>query len=455
MFRPRNRRSAIALLLLVLGGLWVDIDLGLWRKRDRVIEWDVHSYYAYLPAVFLYDDIRLEQSDVLKEGDFFLFWPSVAPNGNRVIKTTMGVSLLYAPFFVAGDLTARITGAPRNGWSPPYKVWLLLGGLVYFAAGLWLVVLLLRRAGYTDAVACATILLVGGGTNLFCYATQSGTASHVYSFFLVACVLLVFQRCHLRLTGGGAIALGLLMGLITLVRPVNALIVLPFVFYGISSWQGLRQRVLQLWGARVQLLVAMLLAALVWLPQLLYWRTITDSWFFNPYLEEGFFFGNPHILDGLFSFRKGWLLYTPIMAFAILGLLVYDQALRPWRVGTVVLLAVFIHVTFSWWCWWYGGAFGQRPFIDIYALLALPLAATVQWVLTRRQWWPKVLAACLAGGFIWLNIFQTYQFEQGSLHYDGMSRALYRAQFGRMEKVPEFYDLVDVPDYERARATGR
>ena len=45
------------IFLLLIFGVQVDMDLGLWRDRDRVIEWDVHSYYAYLPALFIYDDI--------------------------------------------------------------------------------------------------------------------------------------------------------------------------------------------------------------------------------------------------------------------------------------------------------------------------------------------------------------------------------------------------------------
>ena len=68
----------LVIALVVAGCAWVDLDLKLWQLRDRVIEWDAHSYYAYLPAQLIYDDIRLIKSDYRFDEDYFLFWPSTA-----------------------------------------------------------------------------------------------------------------------------------------------------------------------------------------------------------------------------------------------------------------------------------------------------------------------------------------------------------------------------------------
>ena len=67
-----------------------------WRKQDKVIAMDIVSYYAYLPATFIFHDIKLEKRETFDKG---LFWPEPLPDGNKVIKTTMGLSILYSPFF--------------------------------------------------------------------------------------------------------------------------------------------------------------------------------------------------------------------------------------------------------------------------------------------------------------------------------------------------------------------
>jgi hypothetical protein len=105
----------------------------------------------------------------------------------------------------------------------------------------------------------------------------------------------------------------------------------------------------------------------------MYWKYITGELFFNSYVGEQFYFNNSHVLKGLFGFRKGWLIYTPIMLFSILGIYFLRNQLKHFFASISITLFIYIFVIFSWWCWWYGGSFGQRAMIDIYPLLAIPL----------------------------------------------------------------------------------
>src|SRR6185436_10253555 len=114
------------------------------------------------------------------------------------------------------------------------------------------------------------------------------------------------------------------------------------------------------------------LGILIFLPQLFYWKHQTGSWFFNSYLNEHFYFNNPHVFYGLFSFRKGWLVYTPIMFFALAGLYTLFKTMKEFFYPVLILFLLYIYVAFSWWCWWYGGSYGQRALIDIYPFLAVP-----------------------------------------------------------------------------------
>lgn len=93
----------------------------MWQKKE-LLYWDVVSYYAYLPATFIYKDLSLKFIDNYTGEHEFVFWPSTSPNGNYVIKTSMGLSYLYAPWFFIGHLIAMNTNYDAGGFSEPYKI---------------------------------------------------------------------------------------------------------------------------------------------------------------------------------------------------------------------------------------------------------------------------------------------------------------------------------------------
>lgn len=447
----KARASLAAIIAVVMAAGITVLDLKNWRERDRVIEHDVHSYYAYLPAFFIYDDITLEAGDYNPEEKYYYFWPNYTPEGRKVIKMSMGLSVLYAPFFFAAHAYATLSDVyPASGFSEPYKVMLLVSALCYLLLGLLAVRRILRAVGFSEGVTAFTVLLIGAGTNLFAYASQSAPNVHVYNFFLFAAFLLLTRDWYRSPGLRRSAAVGLLFGLIALVRPSNAVIALFFVLYGTGSLRDIAARIRFFAGRPHLLIMIAACAAAVWVPQLFYWKAATGSWLYYSYNEEGFYFTDPKIVEGLFSFRKGWLVYTPMMVFALIGFFVMRGAARAWRLPVAVFAAVNIYVVFSWWCWWYGGTFGQRVMIESYALLAVPFASFLAF-LSGKSAGVKWAFGAVAGFFIWLNIFQTYQFENLSLHHDGMNRTLWLKQFGRMEKVPDFDSLVDWPDYEGAK----
>jgi hypothetical protein len=47
-------------------------------------------------------------------------------------------------------------------------------------------------------------------------------------------------------------------------------------------------------------------------------------------MESGkFYFLDPEIISGLFSYRKGWLIYTPVMAFGLVGMFFTRKSATP------------------------------------------------------------------------------------------------------------------------------
>ncbi|MBK9401994.1 MAG: hypothetical protein IPN36_14455 [Bacteroidetes bacterium] len=435
-------KSLLAIVLVVLVALLIDLDFKNWRKTERVIEHDIHSYYGYLPALFIYDDLKVEKSDYKYDDNGYWFWMVATPDNKSVFRMTCGLAILYSPFFLVAHAVADWFDYPKTGFSEPYKFFLLLSSLFYLFVGLYFVRKILNHLNFSESQIAITLLLLGLGTNLLCYSSQSGTMSHVYSFCLIA----IFAYSSIKWYSGKKMVYlwiaALFIGLISLVRLTNIIVFLFFILYGVKSINEIRDRKVS-W---IHLGILFLGVIVVWIPQLIYWKTVTGSYLVFSYGDEGkFYFFDPMIYRGLVSFRKGWLIYTPIMTFAIIGIFMMKSQLIEARQAVVIFLLLNIYIVFSWWCWWYGGSFGQRALIDSYAILAIPLASFVQKVWESRIW-VRSLVVVLSLFFIWLNIFQTYQYEFESLHYEGMSQKLYFKQFGKLDKIEDFDKFLSLPN---------
>jgi len=446
----RLQLSTIAIGIVAFACLLIDFSLKNWEKEDRVIEWDVHSYYEYLPAYFIYDDITFEKSDYHIVGNKYLFWPVFTDDGRKVIKMTMGTAYFYAPFFFVAHAYASLTNYPEDGFSEPYKVFLLLSTVFFLIIGLGFLKKILLYYHFSDKIIAVTILLLGLGTNMLCYASQSAPMSHVYSFCLFAAFIFFTIKWYQRQSLTNTIVLGFLFGWIALIRPTNCIIILFFVFYTVSTLAELKQRILFFKENWQKAIPFGIFAFLALLPQLIYWKAATGNFLSYSYGDEGFFFSHPRILEGLFSWRKGWLVYTPMMVFALIGLFFLRNELKKLRLPIIVFMVLNIYIILSWWCWWYGGTLGQRSFIESYAMLAVPFASFIKF-LSERKWYLNVLFYFIVAFFIWLNIFQAYQFEFHALHYDGMSKKLYFEQFGKMDSIPDSNPHIRWPNYTAAK----
>ncbi|MHC1732386.1 MAG: glycosyltransferase family 2 protein [Bacteroidales bacterium] len=457
----KNWISAVTMTLLVVYMTVTMFSEKHWKEEQRVIEWDVISYYAYLPATFIYRDLSLSFADNYEGPHKFVVWPDRGPTGRYVIKTSMGLSLLWTPFFLAGHAVAHLSGNDTGGYSPPYKFFLLLSALFFLTVGL----IFLRKillAGATDKIAALVIAAFVIGTNLFWYTLYQGTMSHVYSFALINAFVWYSIKWHghstkpLPPSTAASIRLGLLLGIVTLIRPTNIIILIFFLFYGVISAETLRHRFRELVRSYWRLAVIALAALLTWVPQMIYWKEMTGQWLYFSYgSDEQFFFANPAIIKGLFSWRKGLFLYTPLMIFAFAGIIALWRRRSPHALPVTLFVPINIYIIFSWWCWWYGGGFGQRAFIDSYALMALATAS----LLTPgvyppgtafRRWLNRLtLAAFLL--LTSLGIMQNIQYYNGAIHWDSMTKEAYIDSFGRLNPSENFHGLLEAPDYDKAR----
>jgi hypothetical protein len=410
--------------------------------RNQVLSYDVAGYYAYLPMLFVERDLRLEKTwkfDMIQ-----LVGVHEHPvSGGRHLKFTAGMAYLYAPFFAAAHAYTLATNPEEaHGFSLPYRFGIGLAGVVYPLVGLVFLRRFLRHY-VPDAAISWTLFALFLGTNLFYYSSFRGAMSHGATFMLGAAMLYQADLWRRREQVWRLGVLGVLAGLIVLIRPVNVLI--PLAVAAMFTMDGRLPKGLL---TPKSLAVALGLAVVVGIPQLLYWKASTGHWIVWTYGAERFFWSQPAWIQGLFSWRKGWLLYTPMVAFILLGFWGLARKKPAWALIAGLYLIATAYVTFSWWAWWYGGSFGSRPMIDGYALLALPLAVYVQRMLEEAPGWIRRLSLGTVCALVALNLVQTYHYTAGFLHHDSMTRRAYVYVLTHWDFPPR--ELLEQPDYESA-----
>lgn len=443
--------SIIALILVISV-----FDIKRYQTPERVIEWDVINFYSYLPATFVEKDLTL--SFAKADPDRFIssdhYWPEALPDGTFLIKTTMGLSMLYCPFFLVAHAVAAPLGYANDGFSVPYALALILACVFWVVLGcVYLRRVLLRH--FSETVTTIVLGVTVLATNLLWYSTQEAAYSHGFLFGLISIFLYQTERWHEKPTWWRTVAVGLNVGLVALVRPSDALVVVYFLLYGVTTWKGVGEKV-RLYLRHWPMVAVMVLSAVaVWVPQMLYWHTMTGHYLFYSYTNnEHFFWTQPKLWEGIFGFRKGWLIYTPVMVFAVVGLIpLYKNHCR-YFYATLLFLVLNLYVLMSWWCWWYGGCFGQRSMVDCYGLLAVPMAAFVEWMLSRK-WLPRIALLLFFYAVTRLSIFHYKQYTNHAIHHESMTWEAYLESFGHKYPSARYWKLLETPDYEAAKRGDR
>ncbi len=402
---------------------------------------DQWGYYVYLPATFIHGDLaNLEHSakfgkHVALQIDAANYQQHIdetqlAENGNSVIKYTLGVAILQAPFFVLAHITSGLLGYAQSGFSLPYRFLALFSGCLYSLFGLWILRLTLKEEEVEDHLIAICLLLTALGTNLYFFSVFRSGMSHAYLFSLYSVLLYATIRFYKKPSATAAILIGISSGMITLIRPVELFcIIIPLSFL-LSDFSSIKDRFKFAWQNAKFYLLSIFVFILCGLPQLIYWKYVSGNWLFYSYGDEGFNFYSPHLWKGLTSFSNGWLSYTPIMIFALLGIfLAYRK--RRWFWPIVLFLLPHIYITYSWWCWNYINGFGSRPMVQTYALLSIPLLYMLSYTWKRKYFFHAFLL--LSGLLLLQNQMNTYQFSKGILWSEEANWNYYKSIIGKTE----------------------
>jgi hypothetical protein len=402
---------------------------------DKELSWDILGYYLYLPSTFIYhqpmlNDISwLEKINAEKDLTGTLYMVSTNDQGEPMYFFLMGMAILYLPFFLIGHLLAGLMGFPMDGFSAPYQYSLVVGGIIYTLVGLIFLRKNLRHF-FSESISALIMIIIVFGTNYIHHLTLKDLETVNMLFMLVNIILWNTIKWHENQKFRNLLAIGLCTTLMVLVKPSEVFVVLLPLLWNITSFETFKQKLVLFWNKRKSIILVAGLSFLLALPQLAYWFVKTGHLLYDSYKNPGVGLDifSPHIINVLFSYRKGWLLYTPVMIFALIGWYFVYKGNRKIFLATAAYFFISFYVISSWSEWWYGAAYSARPMITLYPILAICLGYFLLY-LQERKLILKISFGALVLFFIFLNQFQWWQLKHYILDPYRTTKAYYWATF--------------------------
>ena len=390
IFLERGIFLLIGLYLLTLPLMAHDI-----RAADEI------EYFSYLHSLTFDGDL-----DFLNEYQYFFdrapekytrsgfkktFIDTITPTGLRPNFGPIGTAILWAPFYAGGHLVAvagEAVGWPTvaDGYSKPYLWAITLGSALYALGGLLLSYALCRTLVGQAAAFWAT-LSIWLGTPVIFYSHLAPGYSHAASLFAVALFLFLWNRWRDTLTIPRAIGLGVVGGLIAMIREQDALfLVVPVLYAGLGILGVLRAGA---WRDVIRPIVNVgvigLAAIVTYLPQLLTYQILNGVPRPNKDVSDKMNILSPYFWPVMTDPAHALPYWSPIVLVALVGAGLLIR--RNPRLG----LALIIGFLLTWYIngaiktWTTAGSFGARRFLNCTPIFVVGLAYAYEAILAQAR----------------------------------------------------------------------
>lgn len=392
---PARKLSRYAIYLITLFILSLPL-ANPWVRGDGV------GYYAYVRSLLIDHDLHFDKdwlaaNQSFAEGrvavDGHLRADQYSPTGYVGNHFSIGPSILWAPFLIATHsivLLADRLGAhvAADGYSRPYLITMAAATALYGFFGLLLAFDLARH--YVDERwAFLATLGIWFGSSLPVYMYFNPSWSHAHSAFAVALFLWYWHRTRSNRTLGQWFLLGLTAGLMVNVYYPNAILLLVPALdaptYYLRAVRETDKKPPSASGFLSGHVLFIVVAGLALLPTFLTRKIIYGSSFESGYppIRE-WFWTSPKLLAVLVSADHGMLSWTPILIFALLGLIVFWRRDHVFGSGLIVVFLTYYYFIASYPDWDGISSFGNRFFVSLTPVFILGLAAALEWF---AIWW--------------------------------------------------------------------
>ena len=412
-------------IFLFIGLFLVVLTQRVWNERQHGLTDSIASdglgYYSYLPAAIIYQDFKYKFYDDPQthikpiHHTYFNEYKDT-----RINKYYCGTAICFLPFFLLGIVISAIAGTDINGYTDTFLMLMSLCSIFYLLVSVHLISKIAEFFKTSKKVSLIICFVYFFGTNLFHYVVQEPSMSHVSSFFAISLFFYVYTKLLGNISNKNVILLALSLSLIALIRPPNIIVILflPFFSHNLSHFFSfLKQVVTKTW---LGILISVIIIVAAIFLQFFFYYLQTGEFFIMTYEGETFNFSNPEFLNIFFSYKKGLFLYTPLF----LGALIFIVCTKGnWykKIIFFITFSVFSYITASWWCWWYGGGFSIRPFVDILPLFIL-ITMVLFHVLSNTS--KKVAVVCVIP-FLLFNQLKSYQYANLLITSLDMNKEMY------------------------------
>jgi hypothetical protein len=418
----QNQQRRFERILLLIFVLTLPL-LNPWIRGDGI------GYYAYARAPLIEHSLDFTH-DYLAANDSFRE-NRVDENGqiNDRYRTrtghldnhfTVGPAMLWSPFLLithAGVLLAREMGAtvPADGFSRPYRYTMAFATCLYGFLGLWLSFRLARK--YVGPLwAFVATLAIWWASSLPVYMYFNPSWSHAHSAFVCALFLWYWDSTREHRSFAQWIVLGLIAGLMLDVYYPNVMLLSLLGVEAAGQYsQILRSGSTSSPGFLSLLSRQVAFFIVVWIvliPTFVTRAIVYGAPFATGYVPlRDFLWRSPVFFSVLFSSEHGLLSWTPLLGFAILGLIFF--AVRFPKIGIPFLAAFVTYYLFI--CIypdWAGiSSYGNRFFVSLTSLFILGLAYLLERVAVRfmQQRAALLVSSCALTCFILWNLGMIYQ----------------------------------------------
>jgi hypothetical protein len=394
-----------------------------WVRGDGV------GYYAYARAPLIEHNLDFTHDYQFANQSFrdARCDPNLQPKAEYRTRTShldnhfsVGPAMLWSPFLLlvhGGVLLARQFGSlvPADGFSAPYRYAMAVGTCIYGFLGLWLSFRLACRYVKPRWAFIAT-LAVWGASSLPVYMYFNPSWSHAHSAFIVAAYFLYWDTTRQHRSFAQWLILGLIVGIMLDVYYLNAMALTVLIVEAIrqylDAFRSPHPHSENLFALATKHAAFSVMVIVTMIP------TFVSRWVvYGGPLESGYvsirdyLWSSPVFFSVLFSSNHGLLAWTPILVFAIVGLLLL--AFRLPEIGVPFLSAlVAFYIFLSFYPDWAGiASFGNRFFISLTSLWVFGLAYLFDQLSThfKRIKTPTIAFSTLAACFVFWNVGLMYQ----------------------------------------------
>lgn len=414
---PASLRRWILLTLLFL--------VSLPAVTPRLYSSDEIQYFAYLRSLWFDHDLSFDNEyrhfyDLgigASEGFHQTFLEQTTETGRRINFGTIGCAILWSPFYLAGDLIARATGAPADGYSKPYIAAVAYGSAVYGFLALVIAILCARRVRLNGFAAAICVWV---GTPLVFYMYVAPPFSHACSAFAVALFTYVWLRVRETWSTRGFVALAAAGALMAMVREQDAFFITgPAVDLLLWAFAAPPPRLARVKSVLPGLAASAVTFAIVFSPQAISYIVLNGHLGPSRLVTRKMYWTAPHGGQVLLSPAHGFFWWTPLAAIAIAGIVWMAFRSRA-AVGLLVMAAFQVYIGGSVDSWTVAGGFGQRRFVALTTVMVVGVAylfARIRQPAMRVCAW-SVVVLC-----VYWNVALAAEFGTRLMSHEGLDPA--------------------------------